>query len=146
MTKLTESCGGALLLLSLYHPKALTDDAATSSSVNSAYPINLVILTPAYLTLFLSVLVMAYPTTRAMMEDQWIVSPIGRLWRSSGRPPKPLSKHTVLLNDDFCTTGPCTSRGLRITDFPIVEWDAFATIPGPRVLNGSSFAKIRPHF
>ncbi|KAF5025312.1 hypothetical protein F66182_2597 [Fusarium sp. NRRL 66182] len=53
--------------------------------------------------------------------------------------PEPLSKHAVRLHFDFCTPGPCTSRGVRITDRPMVEWHAFAAIPEP---SGKGFSII----
>ncbi|KAK7431668.1 hypothetical protein QQZ08_001887 [Neonectria magnoliae] len=53
--------------------------------------------------------------------------------------PEPLSKHAVRLHFDFCTPAPCTSRGVRITDRPLVEWHAFAAIPEP---NGKGFSII----
>jgi hypothetical protein len=53
--------------------------------------------------------------------------------------PEPLSKHAVRLHFDFITPGPCTSRGVRITDRPLVEWHAFAAIPEP---SGKGFSII----
>ncbi|KAH7304763.1 surfactin synthetase subunit 3 [Stachybotrys elegans] len=53
--------------------------------------------------------------------------------------PEPLSKHAVRLHFDFVTPGPCTSRGVRITDRPLVEWHAFAAIPEP---SGKGFSII----
>jgi hypothetical protein len=53
--------------------------------------------------------------------------------------PEPLSNHAVRLHFDFCTPGPCTSRGVRITDRPLVEWHAFAAIPEP---GGKGFSII----
>ncbi|KAF5009359.1 hypothetical protein FDECE_4415 [Fusarium decemcellulare] len=53
--------------------------------------------------------------------------------------PEPLSKHAVRLHFDFCTPGPCTSRGVRITDRPLIEWHAFAAIPEP---SGKGFSIV----
>ncbi|KAI9148337.1 Adenylate-forming reductase [Paramyrothecium foliicola] len=53
--------------------------------------------------------------------------------------PEPLSKHAVRLHFDFITPGPCTSRGVRITDKPLIEWHAFAAIPEP---SGKGFSII----
>jgi hypothetical protein len=53
--------------------------------------------------------------------------------------PEPLSAHAVRLHFDFCTPGPCTSRGVRITDRPMVEWHAFAAIPSA---SGKGFSII----
>jgi hypothetical protein len=53
--------------------------------------------------------------------------------------PEPLSKHAVRLHFDFDTPGPSTSRGVRITDRPLVEWHAFAAIPEP---SGKGFSII----
>ncbi|ORY59066.1 uncharacterized protein BCR38DRAFT_468373 [Pseudomassariella vexata] len=43
--------------------------------------------------------------------------------------PEPLSNHAVRLHFDFCTPPP--GRGIRITDSPLREWHAFATITEP---------------
>uniref|UniRef100_L2FZK6 Nonribosomal peptide synthetase 12 n=1 Tax=Colletotrichum fructicola (strain Nara gc5) TaxID=1213859 RepID=L2FZK6_COLFN len=100
---------------------------------------------------------MAYPSIRGKMHDQFewthrfagwsalaltpalylvalttlsIALPWMRLRRVKVVP-EPLSKHAVRLHFDFTTPGPCTSRGVRITDRPMVEWHAFAAIPEP---------------
>ncbi|TEA11422.1 Adenylate-forming reductase [Colletotrichum sidae] len=148
------------------------------------------VLTYCILLLLLSILVMAYPTIRAKMHDQfewthrfagW--SALALVWAhvvataaSTASPsdplgttlvktpslylvalttlsialpwmrlrrvkvvPEPLSKHAVRLHFDFCTPGPCTSRGVRITDRPMVEWHAFAAIPEP---SGKGFSIV----
>ncbi|KAH7183454.1 uncharacterized protein B0J16DRAFT_401810 [Fusarium flagelliforme] len=53
--------------------------------------------------------------------------------------PEPLSKHAVRLHFDFDTPPPCSSRGVRITDRPLVEWHAFAAIPEP---SGKGFSIV----
>ncbi|KAF6802337.1 nonribosomal peptide synthetase 12 [Colletotrichum sojae] len=160
--------------------------AATGNFLASEtiYPVSIVTLTLTYLILLLllGILVMAYPTIRAKMHDQfewthrfagW--SALALVWAhviataaGSATPqeplgitlaktpalylvaattisialpwmrlrrvkvvPEPLSKHAVRLHFDFTTPGPCTSRGVRITDRPMVEWHAFAAIPEP---------------
>ncbi|EWG53403.1 hypothetical protein FVEG_11841 [Fusarium verticillioides 7600] len=67
-----------------------------------------------------------------------IALPWARLRRVNVRP-EPLSNHAVRLHFDFCTPGPCTSRGVRITDRPMIEWHAFAAIPEP---SGKGFSII----
>ncbi|KAM0550248.1 hypothetical protein ACHAPJ_009097 [Fusarium lateritium] len=145
-------------------------------------------LTYIILTLLCFILVMAYPTIRMKMHDQFewahrfvgwfsvalvwahvitssasttteplgptlaksptiyllslitlsIALPWARL-RRVNVVPEPLSKHAVRLHFTFCTPGPCTSRGVRITDRPMIEWHAFAAIPEP---NGKGFSII----
>ncbi|KAL0931093.1 nonribosomal peptide synthetase 12 [Colletotrichum truncatum] len=158
----------------------------------SLYSVNLftLVLTYLILLLLLAILVMAYPSIRAKMHDQfewthrfagW--SALALVWAhviataaSTASPteplgttlaktpalylvalttisialpwmrlrrvkvvPEPLSKHAVRLHFDFCTPGPCTSRGVRITDRPMVEWHAFAAIPEP---SGKGFSIV----
>ncbi|KAF4782750.1 amino acid adenylation domain-containing protein [Colletotrichum scovillei] len=166
--------------------------AATGNFIapQSLYSVNLITLVLTYLILILLVmiLVMAYPSIRAKMHDQfewthrfagW--SALALVWAHviataasmSAEPlgpalaktpalylvaltsfsialpwmrlrrvkvvPEPLSKHAVRLHFDFCTPGPCTSRGVRITDRPMVEWHAFAAIPEP---SGKGFSIV----
>ncbi|KAI5862061.1 hypothetical protein GGS23DRAFT_574336 [Durotheca rogersii] len=145
-------------------------------------------LTYLILFLLLAIVVMAYPTIRIAMHDQfeWIHrfggwSALALVWAhiiasaasTSSEPlattlaktpsiylvavttfsvalpwmrlrrvkvvPEPLSKHAVRLHFDFCTPGPSTSLGVRITDRPMVEWHAFAAIPDP---SGKGFSII----
>ncbi|KAK1975578.1 amino acid adenylation domain-containing protein [Colletotrichum cereale] len=156
----------------------------------SLYSVNLVTLVLTYLILLLllMILVMAYPSIRAKMHDQfewthrfagWTAlalvwahviataasvssEPLGPAlaktpalylvaattlsialpWMRLRRVkvvPEPLSKHAVRLHFDFCTPPPCTSRGVRITDRPMVEWHAFAAIPEP---SGKGFSIV----
>ncbi|KAM0274972.1 hypothetical protein ACHAQH_007702 [Verticillium albo-atrum] len=168
--------------------------AATGSFVSKSpvYNVNVATLVLTYLVLFLltAILVMAYPTIRAKMHDQFewthrfagwtsvglvwahvvlsahsiaspsqplgttlartpslyllalttfsIALPWMRLRRVAVRP-EPLSKHAVRLHFDFSTPGPCTSKGVRITDRPLVEWHAFAAIPEP---SGKGFSIV----
>ncbi|KAK1962691.1 amino acid adenylation domain-containing protein [Colletotrichum sublineola] len=156
----------------------------------SPYSVNLITLILTYLILLLLVmiLVMAYPSIRAKMHDQFewthrfagwtalalvwahvIVTaasmssePLGTTlvktpslylvavttlsialpWMRLRRVkvvPEPLSKHAVRLHFDFCTPPPCSSRGVRITDRPMVEWHAFAAIPEP---SGKGFSIV----
>ncbi|KAK4154451.1 adenylate-forming reductase [Chaetomidium leptoderma] len=160
---------------------AIFAGAATANS-DSRYPVGMATLVLTYLILILlvSILVMAYPTIRSTMHDQFewthrfagwlalalvwahivavtaslklpseslgtalaktpavylvalttlsIALPWMRLRRVKVTP-EPLSAHAVRLHFDFITPGPCTSRGVRITDRPMVEWHAFAAIP-----------------
>ncbi|OLN85685.1 Linear gramicidin synthase subunit C [Colletotrichum chlorophyti] len=156
----------------------------------SLYNVNLILLVLTYLILLLlvAILVMAYPTIRAKMHDQfewthrfagwsalalvWAhviataasqsTEPLGQAlaktpalylvalttisialpWMRLRRVkvvPEPLSKHAVRLHFDFCTPPPCSSRGVRITDRPMIEWHAFAAIPEP---NGTGFSIV----
>ncbi|KAF4828146.1 Adenylate-forming reductase [Colletotrichum tropicale] len=160
---------------------AATGNFLASNPLHSVSLITLV-LTYLILLLLLAILVMAYPSIRGKMHDQfewthrfagW--SALALVWAhvvataaSSASPtaplgatlaktpalylvalttlsialpwmrlrrvkvvPEPLSKHAVRLHFDFTTPGPCTSRGVRITDRPMVEWHAFAAIPEP---------------
>jgi hypothetical protein len=171
---------------------AIFTGAATANLAlaESKYSVNTVTLVLTYLILILliSILVMAYPTIRASMHDQFewthrfagwsalalvwahvvavsaslsseslgtalaktpavylvalttlsIALPWMRLRRVKVTP-EPLSAHAVRLHFDFCTPGPCTSRGVRITDRPMVEWHAFAAIPSA---SGKGFSII----
>ncbi|WZH46794.1 Non-ribosomal peptide synthetase [Fusarium acuminatum] len=145
-------------------------------------------LTYVILVLLIFILVMAYPTIRMKMHDQfewahrfigWFsvalvwahvvvstaASTTGPLGPALGKSPtiyllslitlsialpwarlrrvnvvpEPLSSHAVRLHFDFCTPGPCTSKGVRITDRPMIEWHAFAAIPEA---NGKGFSII----
>ncbi|WYZ40001.1 hypothetical protein EsH8_IV_000342 [Colletotrichum jinshuiense] len=166
--------------------------AATGNFIapQSLYSVNLITLVLTYLILLLlvAILVMAYPSIRAKMHDQfewthrfagW--SALALVWAHvvataasmSAEPlgpalaktpalylvaltslsialpwmrlrrvkvvPEPLSKHAVRLHFDFYTPPPCSSRGVRITDRPMVEWHAFAAIPDP---SGKGFSIV----
>ncbi|KAF3351363.1 hypothetical protein VD0002_g2691 [Verticillium dahliae] len=168
--------------------------AATGSFISKSpvYNVNIQTLVLTYLVLFLliAILVMAYPTIRAKMHDQFewthrfagwtsvglvwahlvlsaqsIASPSQPLGATLARTPsvylvglatlsialpwmrlrrvpvrpEPLSKHAVRLHFDFSTPAPCTSKGVRITDKPLVEWHAFAAIPEP---SGKGFSIV----
>jgi hypothetical protein len=172
---------------------AIFTGAATANlarAESSRYSVNTAVLVLTYLILILlvSILVMAYPTIRMTMHDQfewthrfagWTAlalvwahlvavtaslssDPLGPAlaktpavylvalttlsialpWMRLRRVkviPEPLSAHAVRLHFDFCTPGPCTSRGVRITDRPMVEWHAFAAIPSA---SGKGFSII----
>ncbi|GKT53956.1 amino acid adenylation domain-containing protein [Colletotrichum tofieldiae] len=166
---------------------AATGNFLAPQSLYSVDHITLV-LTYLILLLLVMILVMAYPSIRAKMHDQfewthrfagW--SALALVWAhviataasTSSEPlgpalaktpalylvalttlsialpwmrlrrvkvvPEPLSKHAVRLHFDFCTPPPCTSRGVRITDRPMVEWHAFAAIPEP---SGKGFSIV----
>ncbi|KAK6207974.1 amino acid adenylation domain-containing protein [Colletotrichum tabaci] len=99
--------------------------ASSASSTASPEPLGLVLAkTPALYLVALTTLSIALPWMR--LRRVKVV-------------PEPLSKHAVRLHFDFCTPGPCTSRGVRITDRPMVEWHAFAAIPEP---SGKGFSIV----